>query len=690
MAQSIATLRHEGARDGELPTYVSNGVIGLRVREVPLISGMATVSGVSGEHPDLRIEASATAPYPLAGDVAVNGVWLGDQPWTIHDLVQTYDFETGELTSSFRFEAGGVSARIQVLTFASRTAASLVLQESTIRTDKACELTFRAIVDTAHIRGRIRDRGTATPGEEKPACDAWLLWETEGGLSTCGVAHLSEAVGLEAHSHVSSFDRTGPLMTEYRGRVRAGRPVRLRQLAALVPSVLHRRPHEEAVRRAARGHKTGFDTLRERNRAAWAELWKARIVVRGASARHQELIDAAFYYLNASVNEASPAATSIFGLATWHDYHYYYGHVMWDIDAFCVPPLLLVQPEAAKAILDFRARGRAAARQHARLSGRRGLQFPWEAAPTSGEEATPGSGGGAAHEDHISLHVARAFSLYADISGDRAFLADEAWPILSGVADWIVSRTVRTPRGIEIPSSMGPAEVPEPPDNDAFTAMAAFDVMRRAVCAAGALGKPVPAGWRPILTDLYLPFRADGALATHEGFRIDEDKGATPSPLAGIFPFEHPLTDAQRERTLALFLARWRDYVGSPMLPALYSAWASLAGDRTLALELFEQGFASYDSPRFHQCLEYRPDHPDSKVAAGPFFANLGGMLLGLLFGFTGLRPDDGDPTGWARRPIVLPRGWTAIEVGRVWIRGRAARLTARHGAERAEIEFLE
>jgi hypothetical protein len=36
---------------------------------------------------------------------------------------------------------------------------------------------------------------------------------------------------------------------------------------------MHRRPHEEAVRRAARGKKTGFDRRRARNRAAWAELW---------------------------------------------------------------------------------------------------------------------------------------------------------------------------------------------------------------------------------------------------------------------------------------------------------------------------------------------------------------------------------------------------------------------------------
>jgi hypothetical protein len=259
---------------------------------------------------------------------------------------------------------------------------------------------------------------------------------------------------------------------------------------------------------------------------------------------------------------------------------------------------------------------------------------------------------------------------------------------LSGVADWIVSRSIVTPRGVEFPRSMGPAEVPDPPDNDAFTAMAAFDVIGRAVRAAESLGKAAPSSWSGILANLYLPFRSDGALATHDGFRIDEPKGATPSPLAGLFPLDHPLSPEQRERTLALFLGRWRNYVGSPMLPALYPVWAAMAGDRDLALELFEQGFAAYDCPRFHQCLEYRPDHPDSKVRAGPFFANLGGMLLGMLMGFTGLRPDEGDPRNWARQPILLPRGWRSIEVERVWIRGREARLVARHGAARAELQF--
>ena len=99
------------------------------------------------------------------------------------------------------------------------------------------------------------------------------------------------------------------------------------------------------------------------------------------------------------------------------------------------------------------------------------------AAPSTAHGATsPGAGDGAAHEDHGSLHTARAFGLCADVTGDQAFLRDEAWPVLSGVADWIVSRVTRTPRGYEFLRSMGPAEVPHPPDNDAFTIMAALKV----------------------------------------------------------------------------------------------------------------------------------------------------------------------------------------------------------------------
>ena len=674
-----------GPRNGELPAYVGNGLIGLRVREQPLQAGMAIVNGYVGEHPERRVEAAAPAPYPLAADIALNGVWLNDQPSAVTDLRQAYDFEAGELTSRFRYEARGVTAEITVVTFASRTAPSVVLQEVEIRPDRACDVGFRAIVETAGVRGVVSRRRTNTPGEPAPVVDGMLLFESEGKLSTCGIAQFTEAVGkAAAHRSVQSWDSSGPLRTDFALRGRSDRAVRFRQMAALVPSIVHDRPDEEAARRLSRAMSSGFDQLRERNRSAWDEIWKSRITVRGASQAHQMLIDAAMFYLNTSVHESSPAATSIFGLATWHDYHYYYGHVMWDVDAFCVPPLILIQPEAARALLAFRSRGLDAARANARLSRRRGAQFPWEAAPRSGQEAAPGGGQAAAHEDHGSLHTARAFALFSDITGDEEFLHKDAWPVVSEVAYWALSRTEKTERGLEIKRLVGPAEVPEPPDNDAFTLMAARDVLKRAARMAAEVGRPVATVWDQAADDLYLPVRKDGVIIAHDGFRVSEDKGATPSPLAGLFPYDYPASVSQRQATLEFFLRHWREYIGAPMFPALYATWAALAGDRDLALQLFDEGYSAYDAGRFHQCLEYRPDHPDSEVDAGPFHANLGGMLLGLLFGLTGIVVDDGDPSLWPRRPVVLPSGWDAIEVERLWIRGQSWRLAASHGADRA------
>jgi trehalose/maltose hydrolase-like predicted phosphorylase len=62
---------------------------------------------------------------------------------------------------------------------------------------------------------------------------------------------------------------------------------------------------------------------------------------------------------------------------------------MWDIETFAVPVLSLLQPDAAESILDYRTRNLISAASNARLRGRRGLQFPWESAPSTGQECAP-------------------------------------------------------------------------------------------------------------------------------------------------------------------------------------------------------------------------------------------------------------------------------------------------------------
>ena len=662
--------------------------MGLRVRAMPLEAGMALLSGYSGEHPERHIEAAATAPYPVAADISIDGVWLSDAPYQVSDLEQAYDFASGELTSRFAFAARGRRARIEVLTFCNRDEPTLICQEIAIEVDSACTLGVRAIIDARGVDGRALRHMRQTPGESEPAVDGAILWESAGGLSTCGLALVTEMLGAGDAIAQRPPLRDHQLVSEYAFRARTGRRVRLRQIASLIPNAMHDMPDQQAVRLAAKARNGGFEKIRARNRAVWAELWKGRIKLVGAGDHWQSLADAAFFYLNSSVHAASPSSTSIFGLATWHDYHYYFGHVMWDIEAFAVPPLSVLQPEAAEGLLDYRSRNLEGAQRNARVFGRRGLQFPWESAPRSGQEAAPLPGTAAWHEDHVSLDVARAFTFYADATGDYEFLRTKVWPVLAGVSEWITTRVVKTHRGYDIAESMGIAERKEAVNNAAFTNMGAVVVLREAIAVAARLGYAANAVWAEIAKGLAIPMR-DKAVISHDAYRTNEEKGGTPDPLMGLFPFGFPLDAASEAATLDLYLGLAEDYIGSPMLSALYGAWAARTGDRRLSLKLLDEGYAQFNAGRFHQILEYRADRFPEQPRAGPFFANMGGFLTSLLFGFTGIRVGSGMPESWPERPVVLPAGWEAIEVDRLWVRGRAMRLSARHGAERAELTAL-
>jgi len=667
----------KGSGRKELPAYLANGLVGLRVRDNPLAAGMALLCGYSGLHPEKKIEAAAVVPYPLAGNIALNGTFLSDVPHQLSAIDQAYDFSNGELVSRVLFKARDVTAEIEVLTFCCRHQPALVVQEIAVTTDQACDLKLQGLIDTTGIHGRLEARALKTPGGGQDF-DGSLQWESEGGFSRCGVALVTQLSGVEAERENPGGGDRSPLATQYGLRARAGKTYRLRQIASLVPSVMHSYPQRQAERLVAFAAHQGFANLRRANRAEWEVLWKGRILLHGAARQWQRLADAAFYYMNASVHAASPASTSMFGLATWHDYHYYFGHVMWDIETFSVPSLSLLQPEAAGALLEYRLKSLNGARSNAQCFGRRGLQFPWESAPTTGEEAAPSPGTSAWHEDHVSLDVALAFARFAQTTGGGNFLRDKAWPVLSGVADWIASRAHRGRQGWEIRRSMGIAERKQECDNEAFTMLSAKAVLEAALEAAAMLNRPEGSQWREIATHLKLPLR-DGLLVSHDDFRSNEEKGATPGPLMGIFPLGN-LDGSLAPATLDFYLSRARDYIGSPMLSALYGAWAARKGDRRMALKLLEEGYAGFTAGRFTQILEYRPDKFPEQPQAGPFFANMGGFLMSLLFGFPGLEPTWKDAAEWPQREVVLPQGWRAIEVERLWLKGRPMRLLAEQG----------
>jgi glycosyl hydrolase family 65 len=665
-----------------LPAYLSNGLLGLRVGRIPLVDGLCMVDGLVERDPVEDGEGFARAPYPLWGDLTVNGHGLTWHPELAGLVEQAYDFATGELHSRYVFRPQSVGVSVEDLVFCSRSLPTLALHEIKVRVDQECDLELSGGVNPAGIPGQWLSRRTQTPGTDTPVVDGLMEWQTSGGLSTCGVAYVSTFEGAEGgHRSINDIDQRAPLTTSYAFRAQPGRTYVLRQITSLLSSRLHTEPDRMAARMAYLGGTRGFDAIRRENRDAWTELWKGRPILMGASERWQTIADASFYYLHSSAHTSSIFGTAMFGLANWPNYHYYRGHVMWDIEGFAVPVFILTDPEIAKSLLDYRLGRLGAARRNAAINGYAGLQFPWAAGAVHGEEVIRLSKARVIFEQHVNMAVAFAFARYCHAAQDDEYLRDRAWQVLKGVAQWIVSRGVETPRGFEIHESLGIAEQELPVDNHAYVNMAAAVVLREAAAAARRLGLS-EAGWEGIADRMFVPVdERTNVILNHEGYVYRGDvASATPSALAGLFPLTYDPGPAREQATLRFYLDRVGPYVGYPMLSAPLGAWAARLGDRELSARFFVEGYSDFVEEPFLVTNEFSRRFPD-QVRAGPLMANVGGFLTSLLYGLTGLVLGPDEPASWARRPASMPTLWDGVEVERVWARGRPMRLLATHGS---------
>jgi trehalose/maltose hydrolase-like predicted phosphorylase len=662
----------------------------LRVSRIPLFDGVCIVSGLIERDPVEDGEGFAAAPYPLDGDVVVDGQQLITHPERATFLEQAYDFSCGELRTTFMFRPDRASARVEVLDFCSRSLPTLVLRELQVEVDTECDIVLAGGVNPTGISGRWISRRTQTPGTDIPTVDGLMEWETSGALSTCGAAYVTVLAGADGvERRIEDIDSRAALRTYYSFRARPGRRYVLRQVSSLVSSWLHSEPDRQAARMAFLGGTRGFETIRRENRAAWEDIWKGRLLLQGADERWQGIADASFYYLHASGHSSSLFSTSIFGLALWRNYHYYHGHVMWDIEAFTVPVFLLTNPPIARALLGFREERLAAAHRNAAMNGYPGLQFPWAASPVHGEEVIRLSKPMVIFEQHVNMAVAFAFAQYSHATGDEEFLREHAWPVLSGVADWIARRGVETARGFEIRECLGIAEQETPVDNHAYVNMAAAVVLREAARAARRLSMSGGERWEDLADRMFIPVdEHTNVILNHEGyvFREGDVASATPETLAGLFPFTFEPGPEREQATLRFYLDRVGAYVGYPMLSAPLGAWAARLGDRSLSGRLFEAGYAEFIEEPFRVANEFSRRFPD-QPRAGPLMANVGGFLTSCLLGLTGTVLGPEEPETWCRRPALMPDLWDAIEVERIWVRGRPARLFAEHGS-RAQIQM--
>jgi trehalose/maltose hydrolase-like predicted phosphorylase len=331
----------------------------------------------------------------------------------------------------------------------------------------------------------------------------------------------------------------------------------------------------------------------------------------------------------------------------------YNGHIFWDAELWMYPPLLVLHPELARSMLEYRYQRLDAARRNAFSHGYRGAMFPWESA-SEGEEATPVWALTGPFQQHITGCVGWALWKYYEVTHDKAWLRERGYPVLKEVADFWASRVERKgPGHYEINNVIGANEWQENIDNNAFTNGMAITVLRDAAQAARELGLTPDPDWEQVAANIPVLTFPDGTTRenrTYDGVPI---KQADANLLA--YPL-HIVSGRERiARDLAYYAPRM-----APEGPAM--SWSILAtlyarqGDPAKAYAMFTRSYQPNRVPPFGVLAE-------TAGGENPYFATgAGGTLQAVLFGFGGL---DITSAGVVQGPVVLPAAWKSLRVVR-------------------------
>ncbi len=169
------------------------------------------------------------------------------------------------------------------------------------------------------------------------------------------------------------------------------------------------------------------------------------------------------------------------------------------------PTLLAQHPDLAAGMNNYRFERLGAAKQHAQATGYQGARFPWESALDGTEQIPPpvSVNSEGLYEQHITADIALAQWQYYLASGDRQWLRNRGWPVLSQAATFWASRVTRAADGTyHINHVTGPDEENPDVNDEVYTNVAAITTLRNAMQAGELLGLHPPARWSQIASKL--------------------------------------------------------------------------------------------------------------------------------------------------------------------------------------------
>lgn len=437
--------------------------------------------------------------------------------------------------------------------------------------------------------------------------------------------------------HLMKFSRT----------LQAGQTYRFSIAGSSITSAHHDDPLNEAERLTIFARLEGRDRLLQFHHKAWDDLWKSDITIEGDPQSQQDVHSMLYhlYSFSRAGTALSPSPMGLSGLG-------YNGHVFWDTELWMYPALLVLHPEIARSMVEYRFQRLEAARRNAFAHGYKGAMFPWESAGT-GVEETPVWALSGPFEHHITADVAIATWNYYAVTQDKNWLRTTGWPLLSATADFWASRVERNgPGRYDIKNVVAADEWAENVDNNAFTNAAAKANLQYATEAARILGLAPDPDWMQVAANIPILKMEDGVTREHATYKGEGIKQADVNLLA--YPLKE-ITDPQQVRKdLVYYETRVPDQGTPAMTQAVFALLYARLGDGEKAYAVFKEAYLPNLNPPFRVIAE-------TKGGTNPYFATgAGGMIQCMLMGFGGL---DITPKGITQVKSKLPAQWKRLTI---------------------------
>jgi len=620
---------------------VANGVIGIVSSSNVLRCKDVVLNGAYDQYGRGRVSNFLQSFNLVNMNLDIDGHRITNADAT--NMKQVLDMKHASLTTTFDYKE---KATISYTYYSLRHLPYNVLVDVTITAKKDIEMIHASVMEAPDA---LKDVQNYYNEIDRPHVKLSLLSSTAksptGKLTFASSTSFlfDEPHGTEPQLIHEMWDNNMHL-SKFKKKLNAGSSYHFAIAGASITTAQHDDPLNEAERYVIYAKLEGTKRLLQFHNAAWDQLWKSDIIIEGDDESQRD-IHSAMYHLYSFVREGTSYSPSPMGLSGLG----YNGHVFWDTELWMFPAMVVLHPEMAKSMVEYRYQRLQQAKHNAFAHGYKGAMYPWESA-ASGNEETPVWALSGPFEHHITADVAIAAWNYFAVTQDTAWLREKGFPVIEECANFWSSRVEKNGLGkYDIKNVVAADEWAENVDNNAFTNAAAKANLRYAVMAATILQQSVNSEWIDVEKNIPILKLDNGVTKEHAAYHGEKIKQADVNLLS--YPLKEIIDPRQIKKDLEYYESRIGE--GSPaMTHAIFAV---------LYARLYDPGKAFLAFQEAHIPNKKNPFGVLSESAGGtnPYFATgAGGFLQSVLFGFGGL---DITPHGIVQLKISLPKHWKSL-----------------------------